>query len=413
MLSVAEAQAGVLKDVGALAPETVALRDAHGRVLAADIAALRTQPPAAVSAMDGYAVRSADVASAPARLRLIGEVAAGHPFDSSVGPGEAARIFTGGVLPPGADTVVVQEITAREGDAVVVQKTTTPGRHIRPQGLDFKAGDVLLRRGRRLTARDLALAAAMNHPVVPVHRRPKVAVLATGDELVLPGEPLGHGQIVYSNGFALMAQIVAEGAEVIDLGIAPDRLDATVAAVRRARALDVDVLVTTGGASVGDHDLVQKAFAAEGMALSFWKIALRPGRPLMHGRMARGSAAAGADAPGPMDVLGLPGNPVSAFVCGVLFLVPLLRRLAGRLDLGPDAESATLGRALPANDERTDYMRAALERGPDGSVVATPFETQDSSMLAPLAQAGCLVIREPYAPAAAAGSACRIVKLAF
>src|SRR5882757_2754348 len=412
MLSVAEAQAGVLKDVGALAPETVALRDAHGRVLAADLAALRTQPPAAVSAMDGYAVRSADVARAPARLRLIGEVAAGHPFDSPVGPGEAARIFTGGVLPPGADTVVVQEITAREGDAVVVQKTSAPGRHIRPQGLDFKAGEALLRRGHRLTARDLALAAAMNHPVVPVHRRPKVAVLATGDELVLPGEPLGHGQIVYSNGFALMAQVAAEGAEVIDLGIAPDRLDATVAAVRRARERDVDVLVTTGGASVGDHDLVQKAFAAEGMALSFWKVALRPGRPLMHGRLARGGAA-GASAPAAMDVLGLPGNPVSAFVCGVLFLVPLLRRLAGPTDLGPDIESATLGRAIPANDERTDYMRAALTAVPDGSVVATPFETQDSSMLAPLAQAGCLVIREPYAPAAAAGGACRIVKLAF
>src|SRR5712672_3667654 len=412
MLSVADAQAGVLKDAVALAPETVALRAAHGRVLAADLAALRTQPPAAVSAMDGYAVRSADVASAPARLRLIGEVAAGHPFDSPVGPGEAARIFTGGVLPPGADTVVVQEITAREGDAVVVQKTSAPGRHIRPQGLDFKAGEALLRRGRRLTARDLALSAAMNHPAVPVHRRPKVAVLATGDELVRPGEPLGHGQIVYSNGFALMAQIAAEGAEVIDLGIAPDRLDATVAAVRRARALDVDVLVTTGGASVGDHDLVQKAFAAEGMALSFWKVALRPGRPLMHGRMARGGAA-GASAPAAMDVLGLPGNPVSAFVCGVLFLVPLLRRLAGRTDLGPDTESATLGRGLPANDERTDYMRAALAEGPDESAVATPFETQDSSMLAPLAQAGCLVIREPYAPAAAAGSACRIVKLAF
>jgi len=412
MLSVAEAQAGVLKDVGALAPETVALRDAHGRVLAADLAALRTQPPAAVSAMDGYAVRSADVARAPARLRLIGEVAAGHPFDSPVGPGEAARIFTGGVLPPGADTVVVQEITAREGDAVVVQKASAPGRHIRPQGLDFKAGEALLRRGHRLTARDLALAAAMNHPVVPVHRRPKVAVLATGDELVLPGEPLGHGQIVYSNGFALMAQVAAEGAEVIDLGIAPDRLDATVAAVRRARERDVDVLVTTGGASVGDHDLVQKAFAAEGMALSFWKVALRPGRPLMHGRLARGGAA-GASAPAAMDVLGLPGNPVSAFVCGVLFLVPLLRRLAGRTDLGPDIESATLGRALPANDERTDYMRAALTAVPDGSVVATPFETQDSSMLAPLAQAGCLVIREPYAPAAAAGAPCRVVKLAF
>src|SRR5712675_1007783 len=416
MLSVAEAQAGVLKDVGALAPETVALRDAHGRVLAADVAALRTQPPAAVSAMDGYAVRSADVARAPARLRLIGEVAAGHPFDSPVGPGEAARIFTGGVLPPGADTVVVQEITAREGDAVVVQKTTAPGRHIRPQGLDFKAGDTLLRRGHRLTARDLALAAAMNHPVVPVHRRPKVAVLATGDELVLPGEPLGHGQIVYSNGFALMAQVAAEGAEVIDLGIAPDRLDATVAAVRRARERDVDVLVTTGGASVGDHDLVQKAFAAEGMALSFWKVALRPGRPLMHGRIGRADGSVNGPAEGrarpPMDVLGLPGNPVSAFVCGILFLVPLLRRLAGRTDLGPDIESATLGRALPANDERTDYMRAALTAASDGSVVATPFETQDSSMLAPLAQAGCLVIREPYAPAAAAGGACRIVKLA-
>jgi molybdopterin molybdotransferase len=362
-----------------------------------------------VSAMDGYAVRAADVARAPARLRLMGEVAAGHPFDSPVGPGEAARIFTGGVLPPGADTVVVQEITAREGDTVVVQKTSAPGRHIRPQGLDFQAGDVLLRRGQRLTARDLALAAAMNHPAVPVHRRPKVAVLATGDELVLPGEALGHGQIVYSNGFALMAQIAAEGAEVIDLGIAPDRLDATVAAVRRARALDVDVLVTTGGASVGDYDLVQKAFAAEGMALSFWKVALRPGRPLMHGRMAR----AGANAPAQMDVLGLPGNPVSAFVCGVLFLVPLLRRLAGRQDLGPDTESATLGRALPQNDERTDYMRADLALSIDGIQVATPFEPQDSSMLAPLARAGCLVIREPYAAAAAAGSACRIVKLAF
>src|SRR6267154_3026838 len=293
MLSVAEAQAGVLKDVSALAPETVALRDAHGRVLAADLAALRTPPPAAVSAMDGYAVRSADVARAPARLRLIGEVAAGHPFDSPVGPGEAARIFTGGVLPPGADTVVVQEITAREGDAVVVQKASAPGRHIRPQGLDFKAGEALLRRGHRLTARDLALAAAMNHPVVPVHRRPKVAVLATGDELVLPGQTPGHGQIVYSNGFALMAQVAGEGAEVIDLGIAPDRLDATVAAVRRARELGADVLVTTGGASVGEHDLVQKAFAAEGMALSFWKVALRPGRPLMHGRMGRAGGPSG------------------------------------------------------------------------------------------------------------------------
>jgi molybdopterin molybdotransferase len=351
--------------------------------------------------MDGYAVRAADVAAAPARLKLIGEVAAGHPFDSPVGAGEAARIFTGGVVPPGADTIVIQEHTAREGDIVVVQKPSGAGRHIRHEGLDFKAGDVLLQRGHRLTARDLALAAAMNHPTLPLHRRARVAVLATGDELVMPGTTPAHGQIVYSNGFALMAQVAAESAEVIDLGIAPDRLDATVAAVARARALGVDVLVTTGGASVGEHDLVQKAFAAEGMALSFWKVALRPGRPLMHGRLAT------------MEVLGLPGNPVSAFVCGVLFLSPLLRRLAGRADLGPDTESAVLGCDLAANDERTDYMRAELATRPDGTPVATPFRVQDSSMLAPLAKAGCLVIREPYAPPAAAGSRCAIVKLAF
>ena len=401
LLSVADAQALVLKDAQPLPAENAPLTLAHGRVLAADLAALRTQPPAAVSAMDGYAVRAADVASAPARLRLIGEVAAGHPFDRPVGAGEAARIFTGGVVPPGADTIVIQEHTVRDGDAVVVQKPTTPGRHIRREGLDFKAGEILLPRGKRLTARDLALAAAMNHPVVPVHRRAKVAVLATGDELVMPGTTPGHGQIVYSNGFALMAQVALDGAEVVDLGIAPDRLDATVAAVARAKQLGVDVLVTTGGASVGEHDLVQKAFAAEGMALSFWKVALRPGRPLMHGRL------------GAMQVLGLPGNPVSAFVCAILFLSPLLRRLAGRADLGPDTESAVLGCDLAANDERTDYMRADLAARPDGTLVATPYPVQDSSMLAPLARAGCLIIREPYAPAAASGSRCAIVKLAF
>jgi molybdopterin molybdotransferase len=401
LLSVADAQALVLKDAQPLPSENVPLAQAHGRVLAADLAALRTQPPAAVSAMDGYAVRAADVATAPARLKLIGEVAAGHPFDREVAAGEAARIFTGGVVPPGADTIVIQEHTAREGDTVVVQKASAAGRHIRRAGLDFAAGDVLLARGRRLTARDLALAAAMNHPTVPVHRGARVALLATGDELVMPGVTPGHGQIVYSNGFALMAQVAAEDAEVIDLGIAPDRLDATIAAVARAKALGVDVLVTTGGASVGEHDLVQKAFAAEGMALSFWKVALRPGRPLMHGQL------------GAMQVLGLPGNPVSAFVCAVLFLSPLLRRLAGRADLGPDTESATLGCDLPANDERTDYMRAELVVRPDGSLVAAPYAVQDSSMLTPLAKAGCLVIREPYAPAATAGANCRIVKLAF
>jgi len=241
----------------------------------------------------------------------------------------------------------------------------------------------------------------MNHAHVPVHRRARVAVLATGDELVMPGTTPGDGQIVYSNGFALAAQVASEGAEVINLGIVPDQLDATVAAVRQAREAKADVLVTTGGASVGDHDLVQRAFKAEGMALTFWKIAMRPGRPLMHGRI------------GDMDVLGLPGNPVSSYVCGTLFLIPLLRQLAGRHDLDPDTESAILGCDLAANDERADYLRAKLANGADGSLVATPYAVQDSSMLSHLANAGCLVIREPYAPAVKAGNRCAIVKLAF
>ena len=235
-------------------------------------------------------------------------------------------------------------------------------------------------KGHRLTARDLALVAGMNHPLVPVYRKPKVALFATGDELVPPGTEPGPGQIVYSNGFALAALIRAEGADFVDLGVVPDNLDATIEAVRRARDLDTDILVTTGGASVGDYDFVNRAFAAEGMALSFWKIAMRPGRPLMHGRL------------GAMAVLGVPGNPVSSYVCAFLFLVPLIRKLTGRADLVTATEAATLGSDLPENDERADYLRALLNDGPDGPV-ATPFPTQDSSMMAPLAQAGCLVIR--------------------
>jgi len=243
------------------------------------------------------------------------------------------------------------------------------------------------------------LAAAMNHPKVPVRPRPRLAMLATGDELVPPGTSPGPGQIIYSNGFGLLALARAEGADVIDLGIVPDRLDATVAAVHRARDADADILVTTGGASVGEYDLVQKAFAAEGMALSFWKVALRPGRPLMHGRL------------GHMQVLGLPGNPVSAFVCGLLFLVPLLRRLEGLDELSYPIESAVLGCDLPANDERMDYLRASLHKNGTGQDIATPFAVQDSSMMRLLADANCLVIREPYAPAEKAGAKCGIVKL--
>jgi molybdopterin molybdotransferase len=397
LLSVAEALQRVLEHATPLPAEEAPLAAADGRVLAYALKARRTQPPADVSAMDGYAVRAVDVAEAPVRLKVIGEVAAGRPFAQAIRSGEAARIFTGGVIPEGADTIVIQEHAKRDGDDIVVEKPSAKARHIRLQGLDFKAGDTLLDAGHRLTARDLALAAAMNHALVPVHRRPRIALFATGDELVPPGEQPGPGQIVSSNTFALAALVRAEGAEVMDFGIVADRLEDTVAAVRRARELHADILVTTGGASVGDYDLVQSAFAAEGMTLSFWRLALRPGRPLMHGRL---------DA---MQVLGVPGNPVSAFVCGFLFLVPLIRRLAGRTDIALLTESAVLGCDLPQNDERADYLRATLKEGPRGPVV-TPFPVQDSSMIAPLAQADCLLIREPYEPAAKAGSACRIVK---
>jgi len=397
LLSVAEALEQVLAHAAPLSAEEVPLAEADGRVLAYDLKARRTQPPADVSAMDGYAVRASDVATAPARLKVIGEVAAGRPFTATVGPGEAARIFTGGVVPAGADTVVVQELAARDGDRVEVQKPTVKGRNVRPQGLDFRTGDALFAKGHRLTARDLALAAGMNHPLLPVYRRPKLALFATGDELVPPGTEPGPGQIVYSNGYALAALAREEGADVTDLGVVGDKLDETIAAVRRARDLGADILVTTGGASVGDYDFVQAAFAAEGMALSFWKVAMRPGRPLMHGRL------------GAMQVLGVPGNPVSSYVCAFLFLVPLIRKLSGRDDLVTPAESAVLGCDLPVNDERADYLRATLNDSADGPV-ATPFSTQDSSMMAPLAKAGCLVIREPHAPPAKAGSRCTIVR---
>ncbi|HVR56985.1 MAG TPA: gephyrin-like molybdotransferase Glp [Pseudolabrys sp.] len=398
LMPVAEALQRVLADARALPAETVKLNDAFGRVLTENVIALRTQPPAAVSAMDGYAVRAVDVATTPVTLKVIGEVAAGRPFAGQIGQGQAARIFTGGVMPTGSDTVVIQELTTRTGDSVTIQKPTAKNRNVRAQGIDFARDQVLLRKGRRLTDRDLMLAAAMNHPGLRVHRRPKVAVLGTGDELVPPGSTPGPGEIVYSNGFALSALAHDEGAEVHDLGIARDRVEDIVAGVRRARESSADILVTTGGASVGEHDLVQRALAAEGLNLSFWRVALRPGRPMMHGRL------------GGMQVLGLPGNPVSSFVCAFLFLVPLIRCLAGRQDVEQMPEPARLGSDLPANDERADFLRATLTPGVDG-LIATPLPDQDSSLMAALAKADCLLIRPPHAPPAPAGSNCVILKL--
>jgi molybdopterin molybdotransferase len=401
LLPVADALARVLASAPhPLEAETVALAAASGRTLAQDLIALRTQPPFAVSAMDGYALRAQDVTIVPATLDVIGMSAAGHGFAGEIGPGQAVRIFTGAPLPSGADVVLIQENARLEGARVTALQSDPPGRNVRPAGLDFKADEKLLRRGRRLAATELALAAAMNHANVPVTRKPRVALLATGDELVVPGAPIGADQIVASNTFAVAFYAQAAGAEVIDLGIAGDTFPALEAGIRAARAAKADILVTVGGASVGDHDLVQTALAREGMELGFWKIAMRPGKPLMHGRL------------GDMRILGLPGNPVSAIVCAILFLEPLVRALSGDPDAGRDpSEAAILGTSLSPNDNRQDYLRASLARGGDGLPIATPFPRQDSSMLRVLAQAECLVIRAPFASAAKQGEACRMVQI--
>jgi molybdopterin molybdotransferase len=399
LMPVADALAAVLSGAEALPEEMVALDAAYHRILARDLAALRTQPPQAMSAMDGYAVRSADAAQVGARLKVTGEVAAGRPLEHTVRAGEAVRIFTGGVIPDGADAVIIQEDTVVGGDGIAITEAAVAGRHIRRAGVDFHQGDVLLTAGSRLTDRHLSLAASMNHPHLPVHRRPKVAMLATGDELVMPGETPGPGRIVYSNGYALRALACAEGADILDLGIAADTLEATTSGIRRARDAGADILVTTGGASVGDHDLVKLGLEAEGVAMAFWRIAMRPGKPMMHGRL------------GAMRVIGVPGNPVSSYVCAFLFLVPLIRKLSGRSAVHHTLESARLGRKVAANDQREDYLRARLERHRDGALIATPVDHQDSSLLANLAAARALVIRPPFAPATEAGTPCDILRL--
>jgi molybdopterin molybdotransferase len=402
LLPVEEALARVLAGIARpVAAETVAIAAARGRTLAVDVAARRTQPPFAASAMDGYAVRAADVAAVPARLTVIGRSVAGAGFSGAVGPMQAVRIFTGAPVPTGADAVAIQEDADGKGDDVIVRAPVAPGKNIRAAGLDFRHGDMLIAAGQRLDARLVALAAAAGHADLSVRRCPRVAILATGDELVAPGEPAGPDQIVASNPFAVAAIAARAGAEPLDLGIARDTPEALDLAIAKAREAGADMLVTLGGASVGEADLVQSALARHGMTLAFWRVALRPGKPLIHGRL------------GEMLILGLPGNPVSSVVCGILFVVPALRALVGDPRAADDpAEPAILGAGLAANDGRQDYLRARLDAAGEALPVATAFPVQDSSMLTTLARADGLLIRPPHAPHARAGDPCRVIRLA-
>ncbi len=396
LLPVGEAHHRLLDGAEPLPMEWVDLDQAAERVLAESLIARRTQPPFDASAMDGYAVQAEDTTDPKRNLRVIGEAVAGRRFGGRVGAGEAVRIFTGAPVPEGADAVLIQENVDRAGDLIVALEPVAEGRNIRRAGLDFAEGQSLLPKGRRLDPGALSLAAAANLSVLPVVRRPRVALIATGNELVLPGTEPGPDQIIASNSFGVAAVARGVGAEVIDLGVVPDDKQAIGDAIARAKA-QADVIVTLGGASVGDHDLVRPVLEQAGIDLSFWKIAMRPGKPLMFGRL------------GTTRVLGLPGNPVASLVCSHLFLAPLLARLGG-LEYVADIRDARLGLAMAENGEREDYVRATTKLV-DGALVATPLPVQDSSMLSTLAQSDALIIRPPFAPPAQAGSSCRVFKL--
>lgn len=403
LVPVPEALALILDGVGPSGEETLPLAAASGRVLSRDVAALRTQPPFPASAMDGYAVRAQDIADAPATLRIIGESSAGKAFTGSLGPAEAVRIFTGAPVPAGADTVVMQENVRREGDLAVILKAAERGKSVRAAGLDFREGDVLLRRGARLDPVRLALAASMNHAALPVFRRPKVAVASTGNELRMPGAELGPDQIVSSNAFGVAAAVAQAGGEPVDFGIVADTREALREFFRAALDSGADLVVTTGGASVGDHDLVLPLLREMGAQFLFSKVRIRPGKPLVAGSISWNGRN--------VRLLGLAGNPVSSLVATLVFVSPLVSALAGAPAAGPAPVDAVLGSNLGPNDERDDYLRCQARRLPGGGIEVTPFATQDSSMLATLARADALLLRPAHAPAARAGERCRAILL--
>jgi len=395
MISVEEATSRIVKAFSKIESETISISDAEGRVLARDAIAANTQPPDDVSSMDGYAVRAVDVAQAGAKLKTIGIAPAGHPFAGRVGSGETVRIFTGGVVPESADSIVIQEDAVPDGDNVTFKVAAILGRHIRKAGLDFRRGEVVVAAGQRLRARELSLLAAAGLAFVEVRRRPRVLFAATGDELSRPGEPRRQGGIVASSGYALAAMVRRWGGEPIDLGILPDTMEAVASIAKAADA--ADLVVTIGGASVGDHDLVQRALGPHGFELDFWKIAMRPGKPLIFGRL------------GKTPVLGLPGNPVSTLVCAILFLQPALSAMQGAF-VESKMLMAKLARPLNANDARQDYIRASVESR-NGETWVAPFAVQDSSMLSIFAKSDCLIVRKPNAPAVMVGERVEILPL--
>ena len=395
MIPVAEAITRITGAFEPLAGETAWLGEAVGRVLAEDVVARTTQPPFDVSAMDGYAVRGRDVKLAPVTLKKIGDVPAGQHFEGTLGPGETVRIFTGARVPNGADTIIIQENTETNLQQITVLKAPRKAQFMRPAGLDFSAGDIGLKAGQRLTPRAIGYAASMNYPSLAVRRKPRVAILATGDEIVMPGEPIGPNQIVSSNSHALAAAVKIYGGEPLNLGIAPD--DRQGLKAMAAGAKGADILVTTGGASVGDHDLVQSVLGEIGLKLDFWKIAMRPGKPLIFGSI------------GDTRVLGLPGNPVSALVCALIFLRPAIYRMLGLANEVTPELSARIDRDLAANDERQDYLRATLCAGSSGELLASPFERQDSSMISLLVQSEALIVRPPFDPHVSAGDMVKVI----
>ncbi len=397
LIPVADARRLIVEALTSGGVETVALSEALGRVLRADAVAAVSHPPADVSAMDGYAVRAGDLTAAGQSLTVVGESAAGHPWAGLVGQGQAVRIFTGAHMPAGADAIVIQEDTTAAPGAVTILELPVKGRHVRKAGQDFATGDAMLKTPQRLSARDIGLLAAMNLPRVSVARRPRIGVLSTGDEIVMPGESVGPGQIVSANGPGLCAFVRHYGGEDMALGVVRDDMSALRAAITAAGPLDL--LVTSGGVSVGEHDLMGKLMAEA--ELSFHKIAMRPGKPLLFGRV------------GKLPVLGLPGNPVSAMICAALFLKPAMERLMGLPGDAPRTVAAVLGTDMKANDGREDYVRASLNPDPTGALVATPFPRQDSGMISALARAGGLVIRPPHAPEAKAGERCCVLLLDF